>query len=214
MSAESAPGPARHLVRQQGRVSRAERERLIGQRGHVLWLTGLSGAGKSTLAYALEARLHALGRQAVVLDGDNLRHGLCADLGFSLADRHENLRRVAEVARLLVDAGQLCIAAFISPLRADRAMARAIIGPADFSEVYLDCALPVCEARDVKGLYRRARNGEIPDFTGISSPYEAPQQPDLQLATGRDPLSTCLDQLFAHLTEAAILPGTTQAPAG
>lgn len=165
------------------------------RRGQVIWLTGLSGAGKSTLAYALEARLLQAGRHCLVLDGDHLRHGLCADLDFSAHGRRENLRRAAEVARLLSESGAICIAAFISPLQADREMVRRIIGAGQFHEVYLDCPLEICEARDVKHLYRRARAGEIDNFTGISSPYEPPTGPDLILATGERTLDDCLSHL-------------------
>lgn len=189
----------RNVVWQSGRVSREQREHLNGQRGQVFWLTGLSGAGKSTLAYALEARLHQEGRRCVVLDGDNLRHGLCTDLDFTPEGRAENLRRVAEVAKLFVDCGMICITAFISPMRADRAMAQEIIGPDDFCEVYLDCALHVCEARDVKGLYRRARTGEITDFTGISSPYQPPLAADLTLVTATQTLDVCLSALLERV---------------
>lgn len=184
---------------QKGTVRREHRELLNGQRGHVLWLTGLSGAGKSTLAYALEQRLHHQQRRCVVLDGDHLRGGLCADLGFTPEARNENLRRAAEVAKLLVDSGLVCIAGFISPTLLDRAMVRDIIGPNDFSEIYIDCALKVCEARDVKGLYRRARAGEIADFTGITSPYEPPPAPDLALKTANQSIEQCVQQLMDYL---------------
>ncbi|PTS85769.1 adenylyl-sulfate kinase [Pseudomonas sp. HMWF032] len=178
------------------RVSRKQRELLNAQRGQVLWLTGLSGAGKSTLAYALEAQLYQRGRRSVVLDGDHLRGGLCADLAFTPQARHENLRRAAEVAKLFVDSGVICVAAFISPSERDRDMVRRIVGPDDFMEVYLDCSLQVCEARDVKGLYLRARAGEIADFTGITSTYEPPLQPDLTLRTAEQSIEECVAQLI------------------
>jgi len=184
-----------NVVPQAGQVLRGQREQLLGQRGRVLWFTGLSGSGKSTLAYALEARLHAAGRHCVVLDGDNVRHGLCADLDFSPEDRRENLRRVAQVARLFAESGTICIAAFISPMRADREMVRQIVGPQDLMEVYLDCSLEACEARDVKQLYRRARAGVIADFTGVSAPYEPPLAPQLVLATERQSIEECLGAL-------------------
>lgn len=187
------------VCRQDGRVSREQRELLNVQRGQVLWLTGLSGAGKSTLAYALEARLYLLGRRCIVLDGDSLRGGLCADLGFTPENRHENLRRAAEVAKLFAESGLICIAAFISPTSLDRAMVRDIVGPGDFSEVYLNCSLQVCEARDVKGLYRRARAGEIAEFTGITSPYETPLQPTLTLVTEYLSVEDCVQQLIECL---------------
>ena len=162
-------------------VDKPARQRQAGHRSGVVWLTGLSGAGKSTLASALEQRLHAAGRRTYVLDGDNLRHGLNKDLGFSAADRVENIRRVAEVARLLVDAGVIVIASFISPFRAERAMARALFEPGEFIEVFVDVPLAVAEQRDAKGLYAKARRGELRNFTGIDSPYEAPETPELRL---------------------------------
>lgn len=192
-------GSSTLVCRQDSRVSREQRELLNVQRGQVLWLTGLSGAGKSTLAYALEARLYLLGRRCVVLDGDNLRGGLCADLGFTPEGRHENLRRAAEVAKLFVESGVICIAAFISPTCLDRAMVREIVGPDDFSEVYLNCSLQACEARDVKGLYQRARAGEISDFTGITSPYEPPLQPTLTLMTECLSVEDCVQRLIECL---------------
>lgn len=164
-------------------IQPSARERLLGQRPLTVWLTGLSGAGKSTLAIALERVLVDAGRAVYVLDGDNVRHGLNSDLGFSPKDRQENIRRVSEVARLMNDAGLIVITAFISPYRDDRRMARKIIGSERFLEVYLSTPLAVCEARDPKGLYQRARRGEVPDFTGINAPYEAPDAPELVLNT-------------------------------
>ena len=170
---------ASNLTLHPGSVGRTDRQDLLQQRGCAIWLTGLSGSGKSTIAHALAARLHANGRLAYVLDGDNVRSGLNVDLGFSLEDRVENVRRVGHVAALFVDAGVIVIVAFISPLRADRERARMIVGNDSFLEVFLDTPLELCEARDPKGLYRRARSGEIPDFTGISSPYERPDSADI-----------------------------------
>lgn len=167
------------------KVAADERAVLLSQRPATIWLTGLSGAGKSTLAFELERSLLARRCLAYVLDGDNLRHGLNRDLGFSAQDRKENIRRVAEVARLLNDAGLVVISAFISPYRADRAMAREIIGGGRFIETHLCAGLAVCEARDPKGLYRKAREGLIADFTGVTAPYEAPENPELMLDTGR-----------------------------
>jgi len=170
----------RNLSRHAGTVTRRDRERLLGQHGVVVWFTGLSGSGKSTLACALEAKLIATGRLACVLDGDDVRHGLCKDLGFSPADRTENIRRVGHVAALLADAGVLVLASFISPYRTDRAAARAIAGDR-FVEVFVDAPLAVCEARDRKSLYAKARRGEIAEFTGVSAPYEPPERPELHL---------------------------------
>lgn len=164
-------------------LSRADKERLLGQRGVMLWFTGLSGSGKSTVAMALERELHRRGLLCRILDGDNIRTGINANLGFSEADRRENIRRIAEVARLFVDTGIITIAAFISPTEEIRALARDIIGEADFKEIYMATPLAECERRDVKGLYARARRGEIEHFTGISAPFEAPSQPALSLDT-------------------------------
>jgi len=177
-------------------VTREQRESLNGHGAVVVWLTGLSGAGKSTLAHAVEKELHRQGKRTIVLDGDNVRHGLCSNLGFSPEDRTENLRRIAEVARLLVEAGVITLAAFISPMREHRAMIRSIIGPENFIEVYVQCPLEICESRDVKGVYQRARAGEIKDFTGISAPYEAPEVPDLVVATESMKLEECVEQLL------------------
>jgi len=167
-----------------GHVTRKDRESLLGQRGATLWLTGLSGSGKSTVAVAAEAALVERGHLAYVLDGDNVRHGLNKNLGFSPEDRTENIRRIAEVAKLFTDCGALVLTSFISPYRADRDAARAIFGEGDFIEVFVSTSLETCEARDPKGLYQKARAGQIPEFTGISAPYEAPERPELVLDTG------------------------------
>ncbi len=169
-------------------VSADDRERLLGQRGAVVWLTGLSGAGKSTIAARVDQALHARGRHTYILDGDNLRFGLCADLGFSAADRAENVRRLGEAARLLQDAGIIVLVAAISPYRGDRDRVRGRIAAGRFLEVFLDVPIEVCEARDPKGLYRRARAGEITGFSGVDAPYEAPEAPELRLVA--DPAST------------------------
>lgn len=182
--------PPRNIQRHEGTVPRAARERLLGQRGAVVWFTGLSGSGKSTIARALEERLAAAGRLVYVLDGDNIRHGLCADLGFSAADRVENIRRIGHVAALLADAGALVLTAFISPFRADRAQVRELLG-GDFLEVHVDAPLATCEDRDPKGLYKKARAGQIPEFTGITSPYEPPEHPELRIASGPLSVSEC-----------------------
>jgi len=182
-------------------VTRADRERLNGHRGAVVWFTGLSGAGKSTLAHAVEQRLHSLGCRTYVFDGDNIRHGLCSDLGFLPAERKENIRRIAEMVRLFTDAGMISLAAFISPSRVDRAMARERAGAADFIEVYCRCSLEACEARDRKGIYKRARAGEIPEFTGISAPYEAPEQPELVLDTEATSLDECVARVETLLRD-------------
>ncbi|NVM75045.1 adenylylsulfate kinase [Duganella sp. SG902] len=182
-----------------GAVTSHERLQQLGQQAATVWLTGLSGAGKSTLAYALERRLCSEGRLAYVLDGDNLRHHLNSDLGFSSGDRRENIRRSAEVARLLNDAGLIVICAFISPLRSDRELARTIIGADNFIETYVSTACAVCEERDPKGLYQKARAGLIPEFTGISAPYEVPTAPALALDTAQLSIEQACTELRRHL---------------
>jgi adenylyl-sulfate kinase len=193
-----------HIYRYPGQVSGLDRERRLKHRPHVVWLTGLSAAGKSTIAHALEAQLFEMGVQAYVLDGDNVRHGLCGDLGFSEADRHENLRRIGEVCKLFLEAGTVVLAAFISPFRADREKVRGLVPHGEFMEVFVDCPLEVCERRDPKGIYRKARLGEIAQFTGISAPYEAPLNPELTLRTDRDDVATSvktvLDCLMPRIT--------------
>jgi len=183
----------------QASVGRSDREKASGHKSAVLWFTGLSGAGKSTLAHAVEERLHGMGVKTFVIDGDNVRHGLCGDLSFSDEDRIENIRRVGEVAKLFVEAGTLTLTAFISPFRSDRAKVRSLLNENDFIEVYCRTPLDVCEARDVKGLYAKARAGEIPAFTGISSPYEEPEQPEIVADTGTLPLEQCVDQVIEYL---------------
>ncbi len=182
-----------------GQVARKDRERLLGQRGATVWLTGLSGSGKSTIAVAAEAALVARGRLAYVLDGDNVRHGLNKNLGFSPEDRTENIRRIGEVAKLFTDAGVLVFTSFISPYRADRDRVRALFTPGDFVEVYVAASLETCESRDVKGLYQKARRGEIPEFTGISAPYEAPGSPELVLDTNQKTVEGSVGELVAYL---------------
>ena len=198
---------SRNVVWHQHKVMRAQRANQKAQRPCVIWLTGLSGAGKSTLANALEQRLLQRGYHSYLLDGDNIRHGLNQDLGFSRAERVENIRRVGEVAALFVDAGLIVITAFISPFRADRALARALAPEGEFIEVHVRAALATCEQRDPKGLYARARAGMIGDFTGIDSPYEAPERPELTLDTERDSVEINVDRLWTYLTERRILRG-------
>ena len=168
-------------------------------RGRVVWLTGLPAAGKTTLAVALERELGAGGRPVLRLDGDELRRGLCADLGFSVTDRAENIRRAAEAAKRSADAGQDCVVALISPLRVDRARARAIVGSARFIEVNVATPVEICRQRDPKGLYARAERGEIADFTGVSAPYEAPESPEVRVQAGRDTVTTCVTQVIDYL---------------
>lgn len=177
-------------------LTRADKEDLLGQRGLMVWMTGLSGSGKSTLAIALERELQRRGILCRILDGDNIRSGINNNLGFSPADRRENIRRIAEVAKLFVDTGIVTIAAFISPSEELRSMAAAIIGADDFFEVYVSTPLSVCEKRDVKGLYAKARRGEIKDFTGVSAPFEAPQRPALSIDTSARPLADCVEDVL------------------
>ena len=201
---EEAAPVSKHIVAQAGHVVAADRARLLGQKAATLWMTGLSGSGKSALAYALEKLLFDDGRLCYVIDGDNVRQGLNRDLGFAPEDRAENLRRVAEVARLFNDAGVIVITSFISPHQRNRDEARRIIGAERFIEVFVDAPLQVCEERDPKGLYRKARAGEIPDFTGISASYEAPSAPDIRLPTAEWSFETCLQHLRAQLAERGI----------
>lgn len=193
------------IVRQVLTIDQQQQRAIKHHASAVIWFTGLSGAGKSTLANALFEALYALNCHAYVLDGDNIRHGLCSDLGFSLADRKENLRRVAEVAKLMTDAGLIVIASFISPLAADRQMVRMINHDATFVEVYCDANLAVCEARDVKGLYNKARSGLIAEFTGISAPYEIPSHPELVLNTATASIEECVKQVVEFLLKNNVL---------
>jgi bifunctional enzyme CysN/CysC len=187
-------------------IDRAARAGLKGQRPCCLWFTGLSGSGKSTVASLIEKRLHALGRHTYVLDGDNVRHGLNKDLGFSPEDRTENIRRIGEVAKLFTESGTVTITAFISPYRDDRNQVRALMSDGDFHEVFVDCALDVCEQRDPKGLYKKARAGQIPEFTGISAPYEAPEKPELVIPSDRQSVAESVGQLIRHLEKTGIIP--------
>jgi adenylylsulfate kinase len=187
-------------------VTRERRETLNGHRSVILWFTGLSGAGKSTVAHALEERLHMMGARTFVFDGDNVRHGLCGDLGFSIEDRTENIRRIGEMVKLFLDAGVISLTAFISPLRSDRRRVRQLVDEGDFIEVYCRCGLDTCEARDVKGLYKKARDGEIQNFTGISSPYEEPEAPEVVIDTDKLTIDESVDQLIDYLRKKRVLP--------
>ncbi|MCH8177952.1 MAG: adenylyl-sulfate kinase [Proteobacteria bacterium] len=184
-------------------VTRVRREQMNKHSGAVFWFTGLSGAGKSTLAHDVEEKLHRLDYRTFVLDGDNVRHGLCADLAFTDEDRKENIRRIGQMARLYVEAGIIVLTAFISPFKSDRDNVRKICG-SDFHEIYCKCSLAVCESRDVKGLYQRARAGEISDFTGISSPYEEPDEPELEVDT-ESHLEECSERVFKYISAAVAL---------
>ena len=197
---------ATNIVWHPGAVTRADREALNGHRGCIVWLTGLSGSGKSTIAVELEKRLWDRGVRAYILDGDNIRHGLNKNLGFSPADRTENIRRIGEVAKLFTEAGMVAITAFISPYRADRDQVRALVPAGDFVEVHVDCPLEVCEQRDVKGLYQKARAGQIPEFTGISAPYEPPLSAELTIRTHTQPPDASARQVLEHLEARGVMP--------
>lgn len=188
-------------------IFREDREKLNEHKSAILWFTGLSGAGKSTLAHAVEDYLHKLGIRTFVLDGDNIRQGLCKDLGFSDADRTENIRRIGEVSKLMLDAGVVVMTAFISPFRKDRQLVRDLVKKGDFIEIYCQAPLSVCEERDPKGLYKKARAGQIPEFTGISSPYEEPENPELVIQSGDKPVSECTDEIVQFLEKSKIIKG-------
>lgn len=192
---------SRNVFRHESDITRGMREARNRHRGLTIWFTGLSGAGKSTVSVALEEKLHEIGCHTYRLDGDNVRTGMNRDLGFTAEDRIENIRRIGEMANLFRDAGVINLTAFISPYRQDRQMARAISAGDDFVEVFVDCALDVCEERDPKGLYKKARNGAIPNFTGISAPYEAPENPEIHIHTDKQSLSESVDQILNWLVE-------------
>jgi adenylylsulfate kinase len=189
----------KHTVLQSFHIDRANREQLLNQKGMVVWFAGLSGSGKTTLANGLEEKLHSLGFKTYILDGDNLRNGLCNDLGFSIEDRTENIRRVGEVAKLMMDAGIIVLSAFVSPFEKDREMVRQSIGPDNFVSVFVDCPLDICEQRDTKGLYKKARQGQIENFTGINSPFENPEVADLQLKTAEHSKDVLIEELFNYI---------------
>lgn len=200
----SAP-KGENLTWHMGEVDKEARSAAHGHRGAVLWFTGLSGSGKSTIGHRVERMLIERGAFAYVLDGDNIRHGLNSDLGFSPEDRVENIRRIGEVARLFADAGALVVSAFISPYRKDRDRVRALLGPDEFVEVYVDTPLEICEARDPKGLYKKARAGEISNFTGLDAPYEAPESPEVHLETADLSVDEAAAQVIRYLEEQQIL---------
>lgn len=189
-----------NVVWQDTKVKRDDREKILKQKGVVLWFTGLSGSGKSTIASALEGKLHDMGYLTYLLDGDNLRYGLNSDLGFTSKDRTENIRRVSEVAKLFVDAGIITITTFISPFKEDRNSARKLLRE-DFVEVYVDCPLDVCEKRDPKGIYKKAREGAIKNFTGIDSPYEKPNNPEIAIKTFENTEKQCVEEIIEYLKE-------------
>ena len=197
---------ATNIVWHEASVDRAARADKRGHRSAILWFTGLSGSGKSTLANAVNAALFERGLATYVLDGDNVRHGLCKDLGFSDADREENIRRIGEVAKLFLDAGVIVLTAFVSPFRADRDKARDLVEAGDFFEIFCAADLDVCESRDPKGLYAKARSGAIKEFTGISSPYEAPDTPELKIDTGAQELAQSVEVVIKALQDKVVIP--------
>lgn len=205
MSQPPSPPVSTNVLWHNATVTRARREAQNGHRGGIIWFTGLSGAGKSTLPHAVEEALHQRDCHTFVLDGDNVRHGLCGDLGFTHDARTENIRRVGEVAKLFVEAGVIVLTAFISPYRDDRQKVRNMVAHGDFIEVYCDSPLQVCENRDVKGLYKKARTGQISEYTGITSPYETPTNPELTINTGADELSACAAPVIKEMIQRGII---------
>lgn len=203
----ATPHSSTNIVWHQATVTRARRETQNGHRGAIIWFTGLSGSGKSTLAHAVEEALHQQGCRTFVLDGDNVRHGLCGDLGFSSKDREENIRRIGEMTKLFMEAGVIVFTAFISPYRADRERVRGMVEHGDFMEIYCNTSIDVCESRDVKGHYKKARSGQIADFTGISSPYEVPENPELSVNTGTEKLDACVEQVIGAMLNRGIGKG-------
>lgn len=198
-----------NVIWHQPTVTRDRRAKSNGHKSVILWFTGLSGAGKSTIAHALEESLHQLGANTYVLDGDNVRHGLCGDLGFSDMDRNENIRRIGEVSKLFIDAGVIALSAFISPFRVDRQRARDLVDEGDFIEIHVKCPLEVCETRDPKGLYKKARAGLIKGYTGISSPYEEPGKPEIVVDTSVQDVDQCVEQIIDYLTTKQIIVPAT-----
>jgi adenylylsulfate kinase len=197
---------SKHVVWHPGMVTKSDRETITGHKSCTVWMTGLPASGKSTLAVALEKALWDRGVHAYILDGDNIRHGLNKDLGFSPQDRNENIRRIGEVAKLFTTAGVINVTAFISPYRADRDRVRAIMEAGEFIETFVDCSLAECERRDPKGHYKKARAGEIPEFTGVSAPYEAPLSPEIVIHTDRRSEAECVEQILSYLEAHGYIP--------
>jgi adenylylsulfate kinase len=191
----------KHIIPHDYLVNKAYRSKFNEQKPMIVWLTGLSGSGKSTIANQLEIELGKLGKRTYLLDGDNVRTGLCKDLGFSEEDRNENIRRIGEVAKLMLDAGLIVISAFVSPFKADRQQVRTLVEDGEFFEVFVNCPVEVCEQRDTKGLYAKARKGEIANFTGISSPFEHPENPEVEVHTDREELSESVNKVLNLLQE-------------
>ena len=201
----SSQSTDKNVVWHHATVTRERRQQQNGHKSVVLWFTGLSGAGKSTLAHAVEEELHQRSAKTFVLDGDNVRHGLCSDLTFNDEDRKENIRRIGETAKLMLESGVIVLSAFISPFKEDRRVARKLFPHGEFIEVYCDCSLEVCESRDPKGIYEKARKGEIAHFTGISSPYEVPENPEITIKTDKLPLNDSVQQIVKYLESRGII---------
>ncbi|OMH41355.1 adenylyl-sulfate kinase [Desulfurobacterium indicum] len=197
----------RFIIPHKGRITREDRERMKNHKSFILWFTGLSGSGKSTLSHRVEEKLYKMGVHTYVLDGDNVRMGLNKDLGFSEEDRRENIRRIGEVAKLFVDAGIVVLTAFISPYRKDRDFVRGLVKEGDFIEVYVKCPIEVCESRDPKGLYKKARAGIIKNFTGIDDPYEEPLNPEIVVETDKESLDECADKIISYLIDRRLIKG-------
>jgi adenylylsulfate kinase len=195
----------KNVVWHHATVTRQRRNELNNHKSVVLWFTGLSGSGKSTLAHAVEEELHQIGCRTIVLDGDNMRHGLCKDLDFSDESRKENIRRIGEVAKLFIESGVITLTAFISPFKEERDKVRKLLANQDLIEIYVKCPISVCEARDVKGMYKKAKANEIKNFTGISSPYEAPESPDLIVDTDQETLDESVDKVLGVLINRGII---------
>lgn len=199
------PPQGTNIIWHHATIKRIHRQRQNGHSSVLVWFTGLSGSGKSTIAHAVEEKLYEMGCRTYVLDGDNVRHGLCGDLGFSVEDRRENIRRIGEMAKLFVDAGLIVLTAFISPFRASRNMVRSMLMPGDFLEIYCKCPLEICEQRDPKQLYQKARLGLLQEFTGISSPYEEPLTPELTLDTSQLSVEQSVSAVIALLRERGVI---------
>ena len=206
MKKENIKPQTSNVVWHHATVTRERREQQNGHKSVVLWFTGLSGSGKSTLAHAVEEQLHQAGCRTFVFDGDNVRHGLCGDLGFSVDDRKENIRRIGEMIKLFTETGVIALTAFISPFRVDRENVRKLVGKTHFIEIYCKCPIEVCEQRDIKGLYQKARKGLVKDFTGISSPYEEPENPDLVIDTSLHSLASCARTIADYTQQRISLP--------
>ena len=196
---------SKNIIWHHHQISKQQRAKLKDQKPCILWFTGLSGSGKSTIANAVESKLYEMGKHTYLLDGDNIRHGLNAGLGFSVEDRAENIRRIGEVSKLFVDAGLIVLSAFISPFQKERDRVRSMVEEGEFIEIFVDAPLEICESRDPKGLYKKARSGEIAEFTGISSPYEAPKNPEIHIRNDKRDIEECAEEVIKYLKKGGYL---------